>query len=94
MKLDPALQERLRERIERHKERLGFTLEALAKRSRVPRGTLVNILYAESCNPTLDTLVKLARVFEVPIVLFLDGVCDDPIMFGTGYETRPTKETS
>lgn len=70
-----------------------MSINVLAKRSGVPRGTLTNILYAEQCNPTLDTLMKLARAFEVPVVLFLDGLCDDPIMFGTGYETRP-KEAS
>lgn len=84
---DDAMRERLRYRIEHYKELREMTLNDISRSGGIPTGSVRSLLYGV-CNPTLDTIVKLAWAFEVPVALFLDGICDDPIMFGTGYETR------
>lgn len=58
----------------------GETAYKLAKGTGIPQQTLSRFLLGQSANPTLDTLLRLARFFEVSLSVFdcIDAISDRP----------------
>lgn len=56
------------------KRKLRFTTRALSLRSGVPVGTLNKILDGTTRNPSMDTIERIARAFQVSIRYFTDPV--------------------
>ena len=66
------------------KHREGLTVQKIADYSGVPVGTINKLLRGDTKDPTLSTIEKLARTFDVPIRYFSDTYRADGLQYDIG----------
>ena len=53
--------------VKRLREKMGISQEKLARLADVSNNTVINIEAGKQCNPTIETLKKIAKALNAPI---------------------------